>query len=106
MHADYSYQHSGYQGPANVTKVKDLSRFSFMDRDGIIEGYLIRRIDIERFVFQDDTGEMVIQLDDGIYLPNVSGKTLVRVYGEYEGGFKQELGTDYVEVIPQGWRPT
>ena len=95
------YANQGYQGPINITKVKDLSSFGFIDQDAIIQGRLVKRIDIERFEFKDETGSVTVEMDDDIHLPNVNEKTVVRLYGEYEGGFEQEFEADYVEIISQ-----
>ncbi len=90
----------GYQGPAHVTKVADLSRFHSDDQEVILEGYIVNRIGKDDYTFKDDTGTIAIELDDDIRLGNINENTKVRLYGEYDGGFDNRVEVDRVEVMP------
>ena len=94
-----SYQkasaNSPYLGAQKLT-VKDLS--SEHDDDYVIlEGYIVKKIKGETFLFQDSTGEIQIEIDHkrNYILENVNEKTLVEISGEYD---KNTFEPDEIEV--------
>lgn len=92
-----------YTGPAaKVTTVaenlENVGRFS--EIDVILEGKLIHQISGDKYMFQDDSGKVVIELDDDIKLPTaIDDTTQLRIFGELEGGSTPKVEVEYIKLI-------
>jgi len=76
--------------------VKDLS---FL-HDGdyvILQGYIVKKLGNEAYLFRDSTGEIQLDLDRNYdyLLKGVNEKTMVEISGEYD---RNALGIDEIEV--------
>ncbi len=63
----------------------------------ILEGYIVKKIRGETYLFRDSTGEIQLDIDHKInyMLEGVNEKTLVQIYGEYD---KNMFEPDEIEV--------
>lgn len=75
-----------YSGPADVTKVSDLPSLGgwFADDRVIIEGKLIKQVDQETFLFDDGSGEVLVEFDDEAPTLALNATDVVRVFGRYD----------------------
>ena len=76
-----------YTGPADVVKVSSLSSRGgfFADDDVIVEGKLIQQVDDETFLFDDGSGQILLEVDRDISNLTVGATDIVRVFGRYDG---------------------
>ncbi|MES0885339.1 YgiW/YdeI family stress tolerance OB fold protein [Roseibium sp. SCP14] len=76
-----------YTGPADIVKVSNLpSRGGlFADDEIIVEGKLIKQVDDETFLFDDGSGQILLEVDRDISNLTVSDTDNVRVFGRYDG---------------------
>jgi uncharacterized protein (TIGR00156 family) len=58
--------YAGFKGPGTIPKMETVQSISNLhdDRNVILEGYLIKKIKEEHYLFKDDTGEIEIEIDD------------------------------------------
>ncbi|CAM3544026.1 NirD/YgiW/YdeI family stress tolerance protein [Parendozoicomonas haliclonae] len=90
-----------YQGPVEITALKDLQGFTLSDQDVVVEGHIVRQINHDTFMFSDGTGEMMIELDDDIRLPaeGLNENVRVRLFGEYDAGMDKEIEVEQLQVL-------
>lgn len=96
-HHQMGHGNSPYlNGNPQKMNVSDLQPFHD-DQYVILEGYIIRQLSGETFLFKDSTGEIHLDIDHKInyMLEGVDDKTLVQIYGEFD---KSRFGPDEVEV--------
>lgn len=100
---DHDKQVINYTGPAiNVTTVAEnlanIGRFS--EADVVLEGKLIHQISADKYMFADDTGQVIVELDDHIKLPvAINNNTKLRIFGEFEGGSTPEVEVDNIKLL-------
>ena len=100
---DHNKHTINYTGPAiNVTTVaeslENVSRFS--ELNVVLEGKLIHQISADKFMFADDTGQVIVELDDDIRLPvAIDNNTKLRLFGEFEGGSSPEVVVEYIKLL-------
>jgi len=100
---DYDKQGINYTGPAiNVTTVAEnlanIGRFS--EADVVLEGKLIHQISADKYMFADDTGQVIVELDDHIKLPvAINNNTKLRIFGEFEGGSTPEVEVNNIKLL-------
>lgn len=100
---DHDKQGINYTGPAiNVTTVAEnlanIGRFS--EADVVLEGKLIHQISADKYMFSDDTGQVIVELDDHIKLPvAINNNTKLRIFGEFEGGSTPEVEVDNIKLL-------
>jgi len=100
---DHNKHSINYTGPAmNVSTVADnlenVGRFS--ELDVVLEGKLVHQISADKFMFADDTGQVIIELDDDIKLPvAIDNNTRLRIFGEFEGGSTPEVEVEYIKLL-------
>ena len=103
MAKDHRANNINYTGPAaNVTTVaenlENVGRFS--EVDVVLEGKLIHQISGDKYMFQDDSGKVVVELDDDIKLPTaIDDTTQLRIFGEFEGGSTPKVEVEYIKLI-------
>jgi uncharacterized protein (TIGR00156 family) len=91
-----------YTGPVELTNVAALGKDSrlYTDEDIILEGYIIRQVRKDEFIFSDGDGEIRIELDDDIQLTgSIDDKSKVRLYGEYEGGQTPKVEVEQIQIL-------
>lgn len=91
----------GFNGDENVIVTVD--QVKGMDDDSMVwvEGNIIQKNGDEKYLFQDATGSIIVEIDDGAWRGLVVGPTdTVRIYGEVDHGmFNTEIDIDYIEKI-------
>lgn len=103
MARDHKQSNINYTGPVkNIDTVaetlKDAGRFT--ELDVIMEGKLINQISADEFMFQDNSGEVLVELDDDITLPNaIDADTKMRIFGEFEGGSTPKVEVEHIKLI-------
>lgn len=100
-HSD-NEQSVSYQGPTDITSVQSLidDTSFFGDRDIVLEGYLVKQVRKDTFVFSDGEAEIEVELDDDINMTTpIDHTTKLRLFGEYEGGMNPEVEVDHVQVL-------
>lgn len=67
----------------------------------IIQGKIVQRMGDEKYLFEDGTGSITIEIDDdGWRGQTVSPSDTVKLYGEVDRGiFTTEIDIDYVEKL-------
>lgn len=72
----------------------------FTEQHVVVEGRVIRQLSGDKFMFNDGTTEVQIELDDDIHLAApLDATTRVRLYGEFEGGNTPEIEVDRIQVL-------
>ena len=66
-----------------------------------VEGAIIQKNGDEKYLFQDSTGSIIVEIDDDAWHGLVIGPTdTVRIYGEVDHGlFNTEIDIDYIEKM-------
>lgn len=95
--------HAGFEGPGANLMVVSVSSINELDDDEevILEGYIVKKVRKELYLFKDKTGEVKVEIDDKL-LRNltVTPETLLRIKGEVESDwFSVEIEVDSVEII-------
>lgn len=67
----------------------------------IIQGTIVQRMGDEKYLFEDGTGSITIEIDDDSWRgQTVSPSDTVKLYGEVDRGiFTTEIDIDYVEKL-------
>lgn len=95
----------GYTGPGmnnstTVKAVKNMKDDSFVT----LTGKIVSRIGGDKYVFQDSTGQITVDIDDEDFRgQTVSAQTTVRITGEVdrESGRATEIDVKTLEVVSQ-----
>lgn len=102
-HDRNNQQSINYTGPAiNVTTVaenlENIGRFS--EANVVLEGKLIHQISGDKYMFADDTGQVIVELDDHVKLPfAIDNNTKLRIFGEFEGGSTPEVEVNNIKLL-------
>jgi len=100
---DHNKQAINYSGPAiNVTTVaENLTKVGRFDElDVVLEGKFIHQISADKFMFADDSGQVIVELDDDIKLPvAIDNNTKLRIFGEFEGGSTPEVEVEHIKLL-------
>ncbi len=99
---DHNKTPLSYTGPADLSLIADLGKNKsfFKDEDVIMEGYIIRQINKDEFIFTDGKDEIQIELEDDVqWAQSLNEKTKVRIFGEYEGGKTLEIEVEHLQVL-------
>ncbi len=67
----------------------------------IVVGNLVQRMGDEKYLFEDSTGSMTVEIDDDAWRgQTVTPSDIVKLYGEVDRGiFKTEIDVDYVKKM-------
>lgn len=95
-----------YAGPSTIltyTKVADVLSKAVDDSPVVLEGFLVKKVASEKYLFKDSTGEIRVDIDSK-YFPNtlVDEKTKVKIRGEFEKDFlvSPEIDVEYpIELL-------
>jgi uncharacterized protein (TIGR00156 family) len=83
-------QQSGYRGPGAVAITVDEAKNLRDDTPVILQGKIERFLGDEKYLFSDDTGNIVIEIDDRIWGNlSIDQNDPVEITGEIDRGFWQ-----------------
>ncbi len=93
-----------YTGPGGVeaTTVAEILESPGDDDQVVIEGFLIKMVGKETYVFTDGTGEIQVEIDDeDLPVESIDERTRVEITGEVDADAfeKPEIDVDTVRVI-------
>ncbi len=88
---------SGAETIVNVKQVNEMRD----DVPVIIQGKIIQRMGDEKYLFEDGTGSITVEIDDDSWRgQKVSPTDTVKMYGEVDRGiFSTEIDIDYIEKL-------
>ena len=91
----------GFSGGENVILTVDQVKGMNDNSKVWVEGSIIQKNGDEKYLFQDSTGSIMVEIDDNAWHGLVIGPTdVVRIYGEVDHGlFNTEIDIDYIEKI-------
>ena len=91
----------GFNGGENVILTVDQVKGMGDDSKVWVEGSIIQKNGDEKYLFQDSTGSIIVEIDDDAWHGLVVGPTdVVRIYGEVDHGlFNTEIDIDYIEKL-------
>lgn len=94
-----------YRGPMQGYKmtVADILRKPVDDQDVLLQGYLVRQVAHDQYIFSDGTGEIVAEIKRKRFpIQPVDEKTRVELVGEVETKSRRppEIEVDFVRVLP------
>ena len=71
------------------------------DQPVVLEGYLVKKVGKEKYIFSDATGEIRVEIDQDKFRFPVTEKTKVRLIGEIEKEFIKdvEIDVDRIEIV-------
>lgn len=90
-----------YSGDSQVHTIAEIMEMPD-DTHVIAEGYITRRVGDEEYMFEDDSGEIQIEIDDDLWRGReVDGETRVRIFGELEKRWlrSSEIEVDRFEIL-------
>jgi uncharacterized protein (TIGR00156 family) len=93
----------GFDGPGATSSVVPVTTVNDMGDDTkiILEGYLIKQISDEHYIFKDNTGEIEVEIDDEDFRgAKVTPKTKLRISGEVDKDWESiKIDVDYLEIL-------
>ncbi len=95
-----------YIGPGSSSKyytsIQSILNNPIEDANVVLEGYLIKQLKKDKFLFSDKKFEIVVEIDDDL-LKNkiIRENTKIKIVGEVEKDFGKvpEIDVDYLEII-------
>lgn len=87
-------------GPQTVSTVAQASDMRD-DTDVVVVGKIVRRVGDKKYLFEDGTGSIVVEIDDDDWRgQTVTPDDKVKLSGEIDRGLlKTEIEIDYVELL-------
>lgn len=87
-------------GPETIVTVKQVNEMRD-DVPVIVQGKIVQRMGDEKYLFEDSTGSITVEIDDDNWRGQTVGpEDTVKLYGDVDRGiFKTEIEIDYVEKI-------
>ena len=87
-------------GAETIVTVKQVNEMRD-DIPVIIKGKIIQRMGDEKYLFEDSTGSITVEIDDDNWRgQTISPTDTVKMYGEVDRGiFSTEIDIDYVEKL-------
>ncbi|MBE6457607.1 MAG: NirD/YgiW/YdeI family stress tolerance protein [Alphaproteobacteria bacterium] len=87
-------------GAETIVTVKQVNEMRD-DVPVIIKGHIVQRMGDEKYLFEDATGSITVEIDDDDWRgQTITPTDTVKMYGEVDRGiFKTEIDIDYVEKI-------
>ena len=91
----------GFSGGENVILTVEQVKGMNDNSKVWVEGSIIQKNGDEKYMFQDSTGSIMVEIDDDAWHGLVIGPTdVVRIYGEVDHGlFNTEIDIDYIEKM-------
>ena len=98
---------AGFIGPEAkpLTTVQTILKNHYDDMRVTVKGYIIKRLSDDKYLFKDETGEIIVDIDEK-YMPHndITPKTLVKIDGEVDvkrKGNKVEIDVHKMEIVKQ-----
>lgn len=94
-----------FTGPSTVQEFKTVAQIKERPIDDVrvlLRGKIVEKVAHERYVFEDETGKILVEIGDKIFhrLPDVSSTTLVEIAGKIESGFgKLEVEVKFLKIL-------
>lgn len=87
-------------GAETIVTVKQVNEMRD-DVPVIIKGHIVQRMGGEKYLFEDATGSITVEIDDEDWRgQTIRPEDTVKLYGEVDRGiFKTEIDIDYVEKM-------
>ena len=84
----------------NLITVKSIDKMND-DEKVTLEGYIVKEISSEHYMFKDSTGEIEVEIDDDVLKGvDITPKTKIRIVGEVdEDWLSTKIDVDRVEII-------
>ena len=98
--------HAQYVGPGAqepLTTVKQLQERGVDDQHVVLRGRLLSAQGKKRYLFADDTGQLVVKIEHKLFPQGVKvdEKTVVELRGEYDKEKRRsEVDVDMLKVVP------
>jgi len=95
--------YAGFTGPGSTATLKTVASVNSMQDDDkiILEGYLVKEIRSEHYIFKDATGEIEVEIDNEDFKGvKVTPEIRVRLVGEVDvDRTSTTIDVDYLEVV-------
>lgn len=93
-----------YKGPDQVTQksIEAILKKPVDDQPVVLQGYLLRKVGNEKYIFSDGKSEIRVEIDDKDFpVESVDEKTLIEIHGEVEKDFLEspEIDVDRVVIV-------
>jgi uncharacterized protein (TIGR00156 family) len=91
----------GFKGGETTILTVDQVKGMGDDSKVWVEGVILQKNGDEKYLFQDSTGSIIVEIDDDAWHGLVVGPTdTVRIFGEVDHGlFNTEIDIDYIEKV-------
>jgi len=94
-----------FDGPGAASRAIPVSSIrSLRDDDKVtLEGFLVKQLSEEHYLFRDDSGEIEVEIDEEDFRGiRVTETTAIRIYGEVDKDWNSlSIEVDYLELIPE-----
>jgi len=94
-----------FDGPGAASRAIPVSSVSSLrDDDKVtLEGYLIKQLSDEHYLFRDDSGEIEVEIDEEDFRGiRVTDTTAIRIIGEVDKDWNGiSIDVDYLELLPE-----
>ena len=95
----------GFVGPSSgVAQSVEQALGARGDTPAILEGHVVERVGKDKYVFQDATGKITVEIDHKVFGARiVTPQTRVRLSGEVDSEFfrRNEVDVDVLEILDQ-----
>ncbi|SEG01520.1 YgiW/YdeI family stress tolerance OB fold protein [Vibrio hangzhouensis] len=100
-HRDHQTGGIVYTGPVETASITDLlaDTSMFTEKHVIVDGYLVRQLKGDKFIFSDGSAEIQVELDDIRLSSPINNETKIRIFGEYEGGNTPEIEVEHIQIM-------
>ena len=94
----------GFDGPIDMPKITTAESISDMKAHTkiILQGYLVKQINKEHYLFKDGTGNVEVDIEDQIFKgANVTPETQIRLRGKVDKDLWEatSVDVDYLEIV-------
>jgi len=94
---------AGFSGPGSTTNVATVKSIEKMNDDEkiILEGYMIKQVKSEHYLFKDKSGEIEIEVDDEDFRGvKVTPEIKIRIIGEVDKDWSSTtIDVDHMELV-------
>lgn len=95
----------GFVGPSSgVARTVEQALDARDDTPAILEGHVVERIGKDKYVFEDSTGKITVEIEHKVFGARVvTPQTRVRLSGEVDSEFfrRNEVDVDVLEILDQ-----
>lgn len=92
-----------FVGPGATTNRVTVKSIADMkdDTDVMLEGYIVKKIKPEHYIFQDSTGDIEVEIDDDKFAGiKVTPQTKVRISGEVDKEWRSKtIDVEHLELV-------